>query len=113
MALFDFGGAIDMPSRPESVAHLIQQLARVVFAPIFETGGSQIAAYADTHLRISKGIRGERTVTEIARLDADARLSELALMLGGAGSDDGARAAAMELVARAERARSDASAVGA
>jgi DNA repair protein RecN (Recombination protein N) len=73
----------------------------------------QIAAYADTHLSISKGLRGDRTVTRVEQLDEDARLRELAQMLGGSAADDGARAAAAELLARAERTRSEASAVGA
>ena len=58
-------------------------------------------------------MRGDRTVTHIEQLDDDARLWELAQMLGGSTADDGARAAAAELLARAQRTRSEASAVGA
>ncbi len=43
----------------------------------------QIAAYADQHLRIEKGERDGRTVTDITRLDDGERRHELAQMLGG------------------------------
>jgi DNA repair protein RecN (Recombination protein N) len=96
----------------DPVGRSLWQLARS-HQVICVTHLPQIAAYADEHLRISKAVRGERTVTEIEHLDADARLAELALMLGGSAVDDGARAAAAELLGRAQRARQDASAVGA
>jgi DNA repair protein RecN (Recombination protein N) len=64
----------------------------------------QIAAYADTHLRIAKATRDGRTVTSVETLDADGRLAELAAMLGDeAGA--GAAAAARELAERADRRR--------
>ena len=47
----------------------------------------QIAAYADAHHRIQKRERDGRTVTEVERLDGAARVTELATMLGGTGSD--------------------------
>jgi DNA repair protein RecN (Recombination protein N) len=65
----------------------------------------QIAAYADTHLRIAKLARGGRTVTEVEELSAAGRLEELAQMLGGSAADEGVRAAAGELFARAQQAR--------
>ena len=49
----------------------------------------QIAAHADSHFRISKRERDGRTVTEVERLGPDARLRELALMLGGEGIEHG------------------------
>jgi DNA repair protein RecN (Recombination protein N) len=67
----------------------------------------QIAAHADVHFRIYKRQRGGRTVTEVERLEPAARLTELALMLGGEGMDQGpdggvaARAGAEQLLARA------------
>jgi DNA repair protein RecN (Recombination protein N) len=96
----------------DPVGRSLWQLARS-HQVICVTHLPQIAAYADAHLRITKGLRGERTVTEIEQLNDDARLAELAQMLGGSAVEDGARAAATELRARAERTRSDASAVGA
>ena len=50
----------------------------------------QIAAHADAHFRISKRERDGRTLTEIERLDREGRIVELAAMLGGAPSFDGA-----------------------
>ena len=46
----------------------------------------QIAAHADAHFRIAKHERDGRTVTEVARLDREGRIEELAAMLGGSGS---------------------------
>ena len=46
----------------------------------------QIAAYADAHFRIEKRERAGRTVTEVVRLDGDARVAELAEMIGGSGA---------------------------
>ena len=67
----------------------------------------QIAAHADVHFRISKRQKDGRTVTEVERLGPDERLTELALMLGGEGANEGpdggavARAGAEQLLARA------------
>lgn len=67
----------------------------------------QIAAHADVHFRISKRERKGRTVTEVERLDPDARLAELALMLGGEGANQApdvgaaARAGAEQLLGQA------------
>jgi len=44
---------------------------------------AQVAARATTHFVVSKAVRGERTVTEVARLQAEERVTELARMLGG------------------------------
>ncbi|MEO8207510.1 MAG: DNA repair protein RecN, partial [Chloroflexota bacterium] len=66
----------------------------------------QIAAHADAHLRIAKLERGGRTVTEVTQLDGEARVAELAAMLGG-GGDGGpgpaAVAGARELLQAAEK----------
>ncbi len=48
----------------------------------------QIAAHADAHFRIAKAERDGRTITTIERLDREARIVELAAMLGGAPSPD-------------------------
>jgi len=45
----------------------------------------QIAAHADAHFRITKRDRDGRTVTEVAKLDHEGRIVELAAMLGGVG----------------------------
>ena len=43
----------------------------------------QIAAAADQHYRITKAVRGQRTVTEVERLDGEGRRQELARMIAG------------------------------
>ena len=64
----------------------------------------QIAAHADAHFRIAKREVDGRTVTEVARLDPEARAAELAAMLAGqdAGGGAAALASARELLDRAE-----------
>ncbi len=63
---------------------------------------AQIAAYADTHLRIEKIERGGRTSTTVRTLVGDARTEELAHMLAGSTGGEAARASARELLDRAE-----------
>lgn len=58
----------------------------------------QIAAAGRTHFLIEKQVRGRRTVTTVARLDHDARVEELARMMGGANAGEQARAGALELL---------------
>ena len=55
---------------------------------------AQIAAHADAHFRIAKRERGGRTITEVEHLDREARITELAAMLGGAIPADGAASTA-------------------
>lgn len=47
------------------------------------THQAQIARYADVHLRVSKEVKGQRTVTQVARLEAEERIEELARMMAG------------------------------
>jgi len=47
----------------------------------------QIAARGDAHLYIEKRVQSGRTVIQVANLDDDARVSEIARMLGGASSE--------------------------
>jgi len=61
----------------------------------------QIAAYADSHLRIEKVERDGRTVTQIEQLDQEARRMELAHMLGGTSGASAAVAAADALLGAA------------
>jgi DNA repair protein RecN (Recombination protein N) len=58
----------------------------------------QIAAAGTTHFSIEKRVRGRRTVTSVERLDAPARVEELARMIGGANAGDHARRSARELL---------------
>jgi len=65
----------------------------------------QVAAYADAHLLIRKGLKGERTVSEVVSLAAGAeRTQELARMLSGVEVTREALGAAEALVRSAHRA---------
>jgi DNA repair protein RecN (Recombination protein N) len=59
----------------------------------------QIAAKAGTHFYIDKGVRGTRTLTTVAQLDFEARVDEIARMIGGAQVTDAARSTARDLLA--------------
>ena len=58
----------------------------------------QIAAAADTHFQIEKSIDAGRTRTTVTRLGGEARIEEIARMLGGSAITDGIRASARELL---------------
>jgi DNA repair protein RecN (Recombination protein N) len=65
----------------------------------------QVAAYADAHLLIRKGLKGERTVSEVVPLEAGAeRTQELARMMSGVEVTREALGAAEALVRSANRA---------
>lgn len=66
---------------------------------------AQVAAYADTHLRVLKNHNGEYTVSDVVNLTEVARVEELARMLSGMADSELARAHAAELwqSARASR----------
>ncbi|WNG19357.1 DNA repair protein RecN [Cystobacter fuscus] len=65
----------------------------------------QVAAYADAHLLIRKGLKGERTVSEVVSLEAGAeRTQELARMMSGVEVTREALGAAEALVRSAHRA---------
>jgi DNA repair protein RecN (Recombination protein N) len=72
----------------------------------------QIAAAADTHVRITKRIRGQRTTTEVERLDDRARVEELARMIAGQSVTAGVRASAEEMVRTRARAKGESNAKG-
>jgi DNA repair protein RecN (Recombination protein N) len=65
----------------------------------------QIAARATSHFHIDKRVRGDRTLTTVARMDAEQRIDEIARMIGGSQVTDAARSTARDLLAagRAER----------
>lgn len=58
----------------------------------------QIAAHATEHFRVTKHIRGGRTITAIEKLDGDARVEEVARMMAGREVTGGARGGARELL---------------
>jgi DNA repair protein RecN (Recombination protein N) len=53
---------------------------------------AQLAGYADKHFKVSKALHGERVTTDVLGLDDEARVGELAEMLG-ATSDSGSQTA--------------------
>ena len=63
----------------------------------------QIAAYADAHFVIEKRVEAGRTRTTVARLDGQARVTEIGRMLGGDMVTDGLRASAEEMLAAQAR----------
>jgi len=60
-----------------------------------------IAAFADAHFNVSKAAAGERTVSTIAAVTGEARLRELAAMLGGPAPTASTLTAAGELMEKA------------
>ena len=48
------------------------------------THQAQIARYADIHLQVTKEVKGQRTVTRIAKLEGEDRIQELGRMIAGA-----------------------------
>jgi DNA repair protein RecN (Recombination protein N) len=67
----------------------------------------QIAAYGAAHYRIVKTVRGGRTVTDVARVEAADREEELARMIGGADVSPAVMASARDMLAfRSGRERS-------
>jgi DNA repair protein RecN (Recombination protein N) len=64
------------------------------------THQAQIARYADTHLQVAKEIKGQRTVTNVTRLEAKERVEELARMMAGAGVTTVTREHAKEMLDR-------------
>ena len=63
----------------------------------------QIAAFADAHFSVHKELAGERTLSMLESLEDEARLKELAIMLGGAHYTETALTNAHELRHKAEK----------
>jgi DNA repair protein RecN (Recombination protein N) len=61
----------------------------------------QVAAHASAHFRVQKRVTAGRTHTEIEALVGDARVEELARMLGGRKTTTASRENAAELLAEA------------
>lgn len=68
---------------------------------------AQIAARADRHFRVDKGLLAGRTTTSVVALDRAESVGELVRMMAGAESTDSAREFARELLDRAGAERSD------
>lgn len=68
---------------------------------------SQIAAFADAHIAVSKSVSDGRTTTRANILDRDGRIEELATMVGGQGDLSSAREHARAALRSAEDWKSD------
>lgn len=64
------------------------------------THQAQVARFADAHFSVRKSVVGDRTETEVARLDERGKVEELARMIGGADITETARRHARELLAQ-------------
>jgi DNA repair protein RecN (Recombination protein N) len=64
----------------------------------------QVASFAQRHFRVAKHEHDGRTVTSVRTLSDDARVEEIARMLGGAKLTEKTRAAAAEMIRTAEQA---------
>ncbi len=62
----------------------------------------QIAAMADKHFLIEKGVVGNKTISTINGIDSDKRVEELSRMLGGSTITDAVLANATELIDKAK-----------
>ena len=58
----------------------------------------QIASCGQSHFLIEKRVQGRRTVTSVTRLDDDARVAEIARMMGGSAAGEKALESARELL---------------
>ena len=67
----------------------------------------QIAAHGATHYRITKRVRGGRTLTDVARLDGVEREQELARMIAGADTSAAVMASAREMLESRRAARAN------
>ena len=63
----------------------------------------QVAAYADTHLHVSKQVSTQEVSSRVESLGAEERVDELARMMAGLEDSDTGRAHASELLATAQR----------
>jgi DNA repair protein RecN (Recombination protein N) len=64
------------------MAEIMQQMSKSM--QVFTiTHLPQIAAKGDTHFKVFKSIKEDKTVTEMSKLNADERIVEIAQMLGG------------------------------
>ena len=66
---------------------------------------AQLAAFADVHHVVEKGLSGGRTVTTARRVAEEDRVGELARMLGGDATADAGREHARELLTTAQQRR--------
>jgi len=92
------GGAI-----AEVVGRKLRELSRH-HQVICVTHLPQIACFADRHYSVKKEVRAGRTVTVVDPLEREARVEEIARMLGGVKVTEKTRAHAQEMIENAKRA---------
>jgi DNA repair protein RecN (Recombination protein N) len=66
----------------DSVGRLMKQLGRTAQV-LAVTHLAQVAACADGHFVVSKALKGRQTLSDIQAVDGEARVAEVARMLGG------------------------------
>jgi DNA repair protein RecN (Recombination protein N) len=66
----------------DSVGRLMKQLGRTSQV-LAVTHLAQVAACADGHFVVSKALRGKQTLSQIHAVEGEARVAEIARMLGG------------------------------
>jgi DNA repair protein RecN (Recombination protein N) len=86
----------------DAVGARLQALART-YQVLCITHLPQIAARADAHLQLSKQVRSGRTLTTVARLDAEGRVGEIGRMIAGAEVSSRVLASAREMLASRRR----------
>ncbi len=83
---------------PDARGHRAHQVLCVTHLP-------QLAAYGDAHFHVLKTVEGERTLTHVRRLTGEARVQELAAMLGAPTASGQESAAAMLAEAESTKVR--------
>jgi DNA repair protein RecN (Recombination protein N) len=81
----------------DSVGRLMKQLGRSCQV-LAVTHLAQVAACADGHLVVSKALRGKQTVSDVQPVSGEARVAEVARMLGGERLSGTSRAHAQALL---------------
>ena len=81
----------------DRIAHKLKTVSSLRQA-ICVTHLPQIAAQGDHHFMVAKQVEGGRTISHTIRLEGDARVTEIARMLGGQQASETAQAHARELL---------------
>ncbi|HEY3197250.1 MAG TPA: DNA repair protein RecN [Nitrospirales bacterium] len=92
------GGAV-----AETVGKRLKQLSRQGHQVFCITHLAPIAAQAQSHFAVTKEAKGGRTITSVSRLNAGARVEEVARMLGGATITPKIRDTAQEMLAAGQK----------
>ena len=92
------GGAV-----AEVVGRRLKQLSRHGHQVFCITHLAPIAAQAQSHFAVTKGTKGGRTITTVTRLNAAARVEEVARMLGGETITTKIRETAKEMLSAGQR----------